>query len=91
MVVFQSLGALRGSCFNPEETSRSKGTETRILTQNKAAASMNALWKIEYLHQVLGSTGDVWRPLPNSLKEGEVVLVAHDREKRLNWEMGVVR
>ena len=25
------------------------------------------------------------------LKEGEIVLVADDREKRLNWKMGVVR
>ena len=29
--------------------------------------------------------------MPNPLKEGEVVLVADDREKRLNWKMGVVR
>ena len=29
--------------------------------------------------------------LPNPLKEGEVVLVADDREKRLHWKMGVVR
>ena len=29
--------------------------------------------------------------MPNPLKEGEVVLVADDREKRLNWKMSVVR
>ena len=52
---------------------------------------MNDLWKKEYLHQVLGSQGEVWKTLPNPLKEGEVVLVGDDREKRLNWKMGVVR
>jgi len=44
-----------------------------------------------HLHQVLDSQGEVWKTLPNPLKEGEVVLVADDREKRLNWKMGVVR
>ena len=52
---------------------------------------MNDLWKKEYLHQVFGSQGEVWKSLPNPLEEGEVVLVADDREKRLNWKMGVVR
>ena len=52
---------------------------------------MNDLWKKEYLHQVLGSQGEVWTTQPNPLKEREVVLVADDREKRLNWKMGVVQ
>jgi len=52
---------------------------------------MNKIWKKEYLHQVLGSQGEVWKTLPNPLKEGEVVLVADDGEKRLNWKMGVVQ
>ena len=43
------------------------------------------------MHQVLGSQGEVWKTLPKPLKVGEVVLVADDREKRLNWKMGVVR
>ena len=54
-------------------------------------SSMNDLWRKEYLHQVLGSQGEVWKTRPNPLKVGEVVLVADDREKRLNWKMGVVR
>ena len=49
------------------------------------------LWKKEYLHQVLGSQGEVWTTQPNPFKEREVVLVADDREKRLIWKMGVVR
>ena len=48
---------------------------------------MNDLWKKEYLHQVLGSEGQVWKTVPNPLEEGEVVLVADDRD----WKMGVVR
>jgi len=47
---------------------------------------MNDLWKKEYLHQVLCSKGQVWKTVPNPLKEGEVVLVADDRD----WKMGVV-
>ena len=46
--------------------------------------------KKEYLHQVLGSQGEVWKTQPNPLKV-EVVLEADDREKRINWKMGVVR
>ena len=52
-------------------------------------SSMNDLRKKEYLHQVLGSQGEVWSTQPNPLKEREVVLVAD--EKRLNWKMGVVQ
>ena len=52
---------------------------------------MNDLWNKENLHQVLGSQGVVWTIQPNPLKEGEVALVADDREKHLNWKMGVVR
>ena len=52
---------------------------------------MNDLWKKEYLHQELGSQGEVWTTQPNPLKKREVVLVADDREKRLNWKMGVVQ
>ena len=52
---------------------------------------MNDLWKKEYFHQVLGSQEEVWTTQPNPLKEREVVLVADDREKRLNWKMGVVQ
>lgn len=37
----------------------------------------------------VGSQGEVWKTLPNPLKEGEVVLVANDREKHLNWKMGL--
>ena len=43
------------------------------------------------LHQILDSQGEAWKTVPNPLKEGEIVLVADDREKRLNWKMGVVR
>ena len=57
--------------------------------RKKWLSSMNDLWKKEYLHQVLGSQGEVWTTKPNPLKEREVVLVADDREKRLNWKMGV--
>ena len=45
---------------------------------------MNDLWNKENLHQVLGSQVVVWTIQPNPLKEGEVALVADDREKRLN-------
>ena len=54
-------------------------------------SSMNDLCKKEYLHQILGFQVEVWKTAPNPLKEGEVVLVADDREKRLSWKMGVVR
>ena len=40
---------------------------------------------------MLGSQGEVWTTQPDPLKEREVVLVADDREKRLNWKMGVVQ
>ena len=52
---------------------------------------MNYLWTKEYLLQILGSQGEFWKTAPNPLKEGEVVVVADDREKRLNWKIGVVR
>ena len=52
---------------------------------------MNDLWKKENLHQALGSQGVVWTTQPNPFKEGEAALVADDRERRLNWKMGVVR
>ena len=54
---------------------------------NKWLSSMNDLWKKEYLHLLLGSQGEVWKTVPNPVKEGEVVLVADDREKRLNWKL----
>ena len=44
---------------------------------------MNDLRKKEYLHQVLGSQGEVWKTVPFPLKEGEVVLAAHNGKKRL--------
>ena len=62
-----------------------------IQRRKKWLSSMNDLWKKEYLHQVLGSQGEVWSTRPNPLKEREIVLVADDREKRLNWRMGVVQ
>ena len=43
---------------------------------------MNDLSKKENLHQVLGTQWVVWTTQPNPLKEGEVALVADDREKR---------
>ena len=45
----------------------------------------------EYLYQVLAYHGEVWTTQLNPLKAKEVVLVADDREKRLNWKMGVVQ
>lgn len=51
---------------------------------------MNDLWKKEYLHLLLGLQREVWKSLPNPLKDGEVVLVPDDRDQRLNWKMGVV-
>ena len=50
---------------------------------------MNDFWKKENLHQELGFQGVVWTTQPNPFKEGEVALVADDREKRLNWKMGL--
>ena len=47
------------------------------------------IWKREYLHQVLGAKGEVWRSKPNPLQIGEVVLVGDD-DKRLNWKLGIV-
>ena len=75
--------------FKEEERELNLSDEFR--QRRKWLSSMNDLWKKEYLHQVLGSQGEVWKTLPNPLKEGEVVLVGDDREKRLNWKMGVVR
>ena len=60
-------------------------------SEDGSGDNQTELWKKEYLHQVLGSQGEVWKTEPNPLKEGEVVLVADNREKRLNWKMGVVR
>ena len=59
--------------------------------RKKWLSSVNDLWKKEYLHQILVSQREVWRTVPSPLREGEVVPVADDREKRLNWKMGVVR
>jgi len=75
--------------FKEEERELNLPDEFR--RRKKWLSSMNDLWKKEYLHQLLGSQGEVWKSLPNPLKEGEVVLVADDGEKRLNWKMGVVR
>jgi len=47
------------------------------------------VWKREYLHQVLGAKGEIWRSRPNPLQIGEVVLVGDD-DKRLNWKLGVI-
>ena len=49
----------------------------------KWLSSMSNLWKKVFLHQVLGSDWEVWKTMPNPLKEGEVGRVAEDREKRL--------
>jgi len=48
------------------------------------------VWKREYLHQVLGAKGEVWRSKPNPLQIGEVVLIGDD-DKRLNWKLGVLK
>ena len=52
---------------------------------------MNDLWRKEYLHKVLVSQGEVWTTQPNPLKEKKVVMVADDKEKHLNWKIGVVQ
>ena len=74
-----------------KEQERELNLSDEFRQRRKWLSSMNDLWKKEYLHQVLGLQGDVWKTPPNPLKEGEVVLVGDDREKRLNWKMGVVR
>ena len=74
-----------------KEEERELNLSEEFQRRKKWLSSMNDLWKKEYLHQILGSQGEVWKSAPNPLKEGEVVLVADDREKRLNWKMGVVR
>lgn len=74
-----------------KEEERELNISDEFQRRKKWLPSMNDIWKKVYLHQVLGSQGEVWKTLPNPLKEGEVVLVADDREKRLNWKMGVVR
>ena len=71
-----------------QEEERELNLSDEFRRRRKWLSSMNILWKKEYLHQVLGSQGEVWKSLPNPLKE-EVVLVADDREKRLNWKMGL--
>jgi len=74
-----------------KEEERELNISDEFQRRKKWLSSMNKIWKKEYLHQVLGSRGEVWKTLPNPLKEGEVVLVADDGEKRLNWKMGVVQ
>ena len=74
-----------------KEEERELNVSKEFQQRKKWLSSMNDLWKKEYLHQVLGSQGEVWTTQPNPLKEREVVLVADDREKRLNWKMGVVQ
>ena len=74
-----------------EEEERELNLSDEFRQRKMWLSSMNDLWRKEYLHQVLGSQGEVWKTRPNPLKVGEVVLVADDREKRLNWKMGVVR
>jgi len=51
---------------------------------------LSAVWEREYLYQVLGSKGEIWKSSPNPLQIGEVVLIG-DGEKRLNWKLGVVQ
>ena len=51
---------------------------------------LSGVWEREYLHQVLGAKGEIWKSSPNPLKIGEVVLIG-DSDKRLNWKLGVVQ
>ena len=74
-----------------KEEERELNVSKEFQQRKKWLSSMNDLWKKEYLHQVLGSQGEVWTTQPNPLREKEVVLVVDDREKRLNWMMGVVQ
>ena len=74
-----------------KEEERELNVSKEFQQRKKWLSSMNDLRKKEYLHQVLGSQGEVWTTQPNPLKEKEVVLVADDREKRLNWKMCVVQ
>ena len=74
-----------------KEEERELNLSEEFLRRKKWLFSVTELWKKEYLHQVLGSQGEVWKTEPNPLKKGEVVLAADDREKCLNWKMGVVR
>ena len=64
-----------------KEEERELNLSEEFQRRKKWLSSTNDLWKNEYLHQILG---EVWKTAPNPLKEGEVVLVANDREKRLN-------
>ena len=74
-----------------KEEERKLNLSEEFQRRKKWLSSMNDLWKKEYLHQILVSQGEVWKTAPNPLKEGEVVLMADDREKGFNWKMGVVR
>ena len=92
-----SLCVLNSSCCPPPPPPyrwqrRRKRTDylKGISKRKKWLSSMNDLWRKEYLHKVLVSQGEVWTTQPNPLKEKEVVLVADDKEKHLNWNMGVV-
>jgi len=51
---------------------------------------INDIWHREYLLQVLGAKGEIWRSNPNPLQPGEVVLIG-DGDKRLCWKLGVVQ
>ena len=89
-----SLCVLNSSCCPPlpppyRWQRRRKRTDylKGISKRKKWLSSMNDLWRKEYL---LVSQGEVWTTQPNPLKEKEVVLVADDKEKHLNWNMGVV-
>ena len=44
----------------------------------------------EYLQQVLGTKGEIWKSCPNPVQAGKVVLVGDD-DKRLSWKLGVIQ
>lgn len=71
-----------------KEEERELNISDEFQQRKKWLSSMNDIWKKEYLHQVLGSQGEVWKTQPNPLKEGEVVLVADDRKKPSKLEDG---
>jgi len=65
-----------------KEEERELDISDEFQRRKKWLSSMNDIWKKEYLHQVVGSQGEVWKTLPNPLKEREIVLVADDVQRK---------
>ena len=74
---------------NTEEKRDFKASE-ELQLRKLYFSQLSNIWEREYLLQVLGAKGEVWRSGRNPLVLGEVVLIG-DGDKRLTWKLGVVQ